>query len=162
MLGELPLSLSPLSEGVSGNPGFDFFAMPVRQAGSSKVVFPSNREGNAEIYSMNADGSSLSRLTSNRFNDDHPRWSPDGARILFQSDRGNRESAKIDLPFMARIYKAEGIKIDRRNLKGYKIRASYFCDNRNSNHNSWPQFDRGARKRAGRPARSGACEHFRL
>lgn len=41
----------------------------------------------------------------------------------------NVTSAKIDLPFMARIYKAERIKIDRRNLKGYRIRASYFCDN---------------------------------
>jgi Zn-dependent peptidase ImmA (M78 family) len=39
------------------------------------------------------------------------------------------KSAKLDLPFMARIYKAEGIKIDRRNLRGYRIRASYFCDN---------------------------------
>jgi Zn-dependent peptidase ImmA (M78 family) len=39
------------------------------------------------------------------------------------------ESAKLDLPFMARIYKAEGIKIDRRNLRGYRIRACYFCDN---------------------------------
>ena len=39
------------------------------------------------------------------------------------------DSRKLDLPFMARIYKAEGIKIDRRNLKGYRIRASYFCDN---------------------------------
>lgn len=39
------------------------------------------------------------------------------------------ETSKIDLPFMARIYKAEGIKIDRRNLRGYRIRACYFCDN---------------------------------
>ena len=39
------------------------------------------------------------------------------------------QSAKLDLPFIARIYKAEGIKIDRRNLRGYRIRACYFCDN---------------------------------
>ena len=38
------------------------------------------------------------------------------------------ETSKIDLPLMARIYKVEDIKIDRRNLQGYKIRASYFCD----------------------------------
>jgi Zn-dependent peptidase ImmA (M78 family) len=39
------------------------------------------------------------------------------------------KTVKIDLPLLSRIYKAEGIKIDRRNLRGYKVRASYFCDN---------------------------------
>ncbi len=96
------LPLSPLSgSDVSGNPGFDFFTMPVPQAGSSKIVFTSNRDGNAEIYSMNADGSGLSRLTINDFNDDdHPRWSPDGTKILFQSDRDNPETGDADVYVM--------------------------------------------------------------
>jgi len=98
---DLPVSHSTLSgSDVSANPGFDFFAMPVPQAGSSKIVFTSNRDGNAEIYSMNADGSSLSRLTVNDFNDDHPRWSPDGTKILFQSDRDNPETGNADIYIM--------------------------------------------------------------
>lgn len=38
------------------------------------------------------------------------------------------ETDKLDIPFIQRIYKSEGIKIDRRPLRGNKIRASYFCD----------------------------------
>jgi YD repeat-containing protein len=72
---------------VSGNADFDFYLLPMPQNGSSKIVFTSNREGNAQIYSMNIDGSALIRLTNNSYNDDHPRWSPNGTKILFQSDR---------------------------------------------------------------------------
>ncbi|HWN09465.1 MAG TPA: hypothetical protein VNO50_09410 [Pyrinomonadaceae bacterium] len=41
---------------------------------------------------MFADDTALTRLTSNSFNDDHPRWSPDGTKILFQSDHDNLET----------------------------------------------------------------------
>ncbi|HZE63172.1 MAG TPA: hypothetical protein VE056_04800, partial [Pyrinomonadaceae bacterium] len=57
------------------------------QNGSSKIAFTSNRDGSRQIYSMNTDGSGLVRLTNNSYNDDHPRWSPNGTKILFQSDR---------------------------------------------------------------------------
>ncbi|HWN11018.1 MAG TPA: PKD domain-containing protein [Pyrinomonadaceae bacterium] len=101
VVSDLPLSRSlHFGSDVRVNLGFDFFAMPVPQAGSSKIVFTSNRDGNAEIYSMNADGSSLSRLTTNDFNDDHPRWSADGTKILFQSDRDNPETGNADVYVM--------------------------------------------------------------
>lgn len=38
------------------------------------------------------------------------------------------ETATLNLRTMQRIYKAEGIRIDRWDLKGRKIRAAYFCD----------------------------------
>jgi hypothetical protein len=40
-----------------------------------------------EIYTAAADGSDQRRLTENKGNDGDPRWSPDGSRILFSSDR---------------------------------------------------------------------------
>jgi WD40-like Beta Propeller Repeat len=40
-----------------------------------------------EIYTAAADGSDPVRLTDNEGNDAGPRWSPDGSRILFSSDR---------------------------------------------------------------------------
>lgn len=52
-----------------------------------RIAFTSSRDGNDEIYSVNADGSDLIRLTHNQFHDDEPSWSPDGQHIAFISDR---------------------------------------------------------------------------
>ena len=101
VVSDLPLPTSlPFGTDIGLTSGFDFFAIPVPQAGSSKIVFTSNRDGNAEIYSMNADGSSLTRLTTNDFNDDRPRWSPDGTKILFQSDRDSPVTGTADVYVM--------------------------------------------------------------
>ena len=44
-----------------------------------KLAFVSQRDGNAEIYVMNADGSAQENLTRQPANDSHPSWSRDGA-----------------------------------------------------------------------------------
>jgi len=49
------------------------------------LAFVSQRDGNEEIYGMNADGSVQIRLTNNAQRDGAPTWSPQGARIAFQS-----------------------------------------------------------------------------
>lgn len=54
---------------------------------TGKIVFVSNRDGNDEIYSMNYDGSGVTRLTNNTFEDSSPDWSPDGSKIVFDSNR---------------------------------------------------------------------------
>lgn len=62
----------------------------------TQIVFHTNRDplppnppagSNAtEIYTMNADGSSQTRLTTNLRMDSHPSWSPDGRKIVFRSN----------------------------------------------------------------------------
>jgi TolB protein len=48
----------------------------------------SDREGNQEIFVMNADGSQQTNLTNQPdASDDYPTWSPDGQRIVFYSSR---------------------------------------------------------------------------
>jgi TolB protein len=53
-----------------------------------KVTFASTRDGNMEIYSCDADGTGLKRLTSTKAIDTSPCWSPNGYQIAFTSDRG--------------------------------------------------------------------------
>lgn len=53
---------------------------------NGKIAFQSNRDGNFEIYVMNADGSNQTRLTNNSASDVYAAWSPDGTKIAFQGD----------------------------------------------------------------------------
>jgi Tol biopolymer transport system component len=54
---------------------------------SDRIVFVSARDGNSEIYTVNVDGTDLTRLTNHSGKDEFPSWSPDGQHIAFQSDR---------------------------------------------------------------------------
>lgn len=57
-----------------------------------KIVFETDRDGNAEIYVMNPDGSGLTNLTNHPGNDGTPSLSHNGRKIAFSSDRdGNLE-----------------------------------------------------------------------
>ena len=57
---------------------------------SSHITFHSDRDGDLEIFVMNADGSDTIQLTTNSNNDGFPQWSPDGSHIAFQTDRDGR------------------------------------------------------------------------
>ena len=54
---------------------------------NGKIAFTSERDGNQEIYVMNADGTNQIRITNNTIVDDHPMWSPDGTKLAFVSQR---------------------------------------------------------------------------
>src|SRR6267142_1761568 len=99
---QLPIFDLRQSLGQYSTPGtrFDFLTPPMPQAGSSKIVFTSNRDGSMQIYSMNSDGSGQTRLTYSGANDDYPRWSPNGSKIVFQSDRDNPDTGYMDIYVM--------------------------------------------------------------
>jgi Tol biopolymer transport system component len=52
-----------------------------------KIAFASNRDGCAQIYLMNTDGTGQTCLSNGQSNDESPKWSPNNSRIVFQSDR---------------------------------------------------------------------------
>jgi Tol biopolymer transport system component len=53
------------------------------RAPSSHILFESHRDGDSEIYAVNADGSRFSQLTRNRTPDEGATVAPNGRRIAF-------------------------------------------------------------------------------
>lgn len=84
-------NLTPLTD----NSFFD--TDPTWSQDGAQIAFSSNRNGNQDIYRMNAehgesDAANFVRLTTHAAADRNPAWSPDGATIAFVSERdGNRE-----------------------------------------------------------------------
>jgi WD40 repeat protein len=61
-----------------------------------QLAFASRTDGtNLDIYTMNANGTGLNRLTTNPARDEGVAWSPDGTRIAFLSNRNDTYSQDI-------------------------------------------------------------------
>jgi Tol biopolymer transport system component len=71
-------------------------------AAPGKIAFVSSRDGNDEIYVMNADGSGQTRLTTtaNNVADRDPSWSPDGKQIAWITNRENPVGGDRDVWIM--------------------------------------------------------------
>jgi Tol biopolymer transport system component len=70
---------------LTGGPGRNF--EPSWSPDGQRIAFTSDRDGNSEIYVMDADGANPTRLTINAARDYAPTWSPDGTKLAFASTR---------------------------------------------------------------------------
>ena len=52
----------------------------------NRIAFASSRDGDYDIYVMNADGTQERALTANAIYDMYPAWSPDGAWIAYECE----------------------------------------------------------------------------
>jgi TolB protein len=68
---------------LTDTPGYD--AEATFSADGSKIVFTSTRDGDVELYSMDADGGNVRRLTFEEGYDGGAFFSPDGTQIVYRA-----------------------------------------------------------------------------
>ncbi len=62
----------------------------------TRIAFSSNRSGSFDVWLMNADGSALTRLTTESGDETEPSWTPDGTHILYTASHdGQTQIATI-------------------------------------------------------------------
>ncbi len=114
-------------------------AAPSVSGPEGRIVFYSERNGNAEIYVMNPDGSGQTRLTFNTSNEFCPDWSPDGTKIAFESDRDDARPVACFPNCISKLYvmDADG-RNERRmmNLEGSEGHPDWSPDGRSIVFNS--------------------------
>jgi dipeptidyl aminopeptidase/acylaminoacyl peptidase len=68
----------------------------------ARIAFVSDRSGreyddshNKDVWVISADGGALTKISDHAFDDDLPRWSPDGKQILFAGRTARRQFPKL-------------------------------------------------------------------
>jgi Tol biopolymer transport system component len=56
---------------------------PAWSPDGTRIAFLSGRDGNADIYTMMADGSSPTRITNTPMYEQEPAWSPDDTQLAY-------------------------------------------------------------------------------
>ena len=76
-------------------PGVANDMFPRFSSDGRQIIFTSDRDGDPEIYVMDADGSNPKRLTHEPGRDAHPYFSRASFKVLFQSPRANGKDTNI-------------------------------------------------------------------
>ena len=90
-----------------------------------KIVFVSDRDGNDEIYTCNADGSNVTRLTNDPAWDKQPVWSPDGTKIAFVK---NLLSSGFDPGNNIYVMNADGSNVVQLTFSGDAVHPAWSPD----------------------------------
>ena len=78
---------------MTDTPGYD--AEGSYSPDGKRIIFTSFRDGDAEIYIMDADGKNPRRITHSKGYDGGPFFAPDGKRIIYRSDRKQNDLLQV-------------------------------------------------------------------
>ena len=109
LAGSIVISLSIMA-------GFSVF----HPARANLIAFVSDRDGVDHIYLMNPDGTDVTRLTNNSFQEGYPSWSPDGTKLVFEGYINGVGTYEIDFATRNQIRLSRFVSVD--------IRPSYSPD----------------------------------
>jgi Tol biopolymer transport system component len=106
------------SEAVNLTPDSDANdALPDFSPDGRRIVFRSTRDGNKEIYLMNADGTGLRRLTETEATNTMPSFSSAGDRVAFVSTRGDEQSGPRHAPEVLARRQVAAVRLPARGLE---------------------------------------------
>ncbi len=114
----------------------------------SRIAFVSMRDGNPEIYVMDADGTNQTRVTNDPQPDGRPVFTPDATGLVFQSQRLGRigiYSASLDGTGVHALAADSNNQTPTVSLEGGTIA---YASVRNKNYDIWLMGRDGANQRA--------------
>ena len=77
---------------------FDSANSPSYNGSGERIVFTALKEGQTDLYIIDLDTETVSRLTQDSFNDTHPSWHPTKNAIVYASEREHKNRlVKIDM-----------------------------------------------------------------
>lgn len=80
--------VSSVVAGASGQPSPARYYNPRFSSDGTSLIFESTRDGKYAVYTIDADGTKLRKVTDGKQNDAQPQWSVDRRFITFTSDAG--------------------------------------------------------------------------
>ncbi|WP_420583408.1 TolB family protein [Reichenbachiella sp.] len=111
----------PKEDNLTNHPADDRYAS--YSPDGTQILFASNRNGNWDVFLMNADGNHVRQLTTENFDERRPSWHPNGRYVLFESN----QSGKFEL-FQIELADLSIQQIEIPNTTGTPIFASYSQD----------------------------------
>ena len=86
---------------------------PVFSPDGRRILFVSDRSGNENLWTINADGTNPTPVTTDRgsFNFDNPEWSPDGEYVLVQKEESERASRGGRQPWLVHVSGGPGMEL---------------------------------------------------
>lgn len=105
---------------------------------STKIVYHSDENGNWDIYTINADGTGKTQLTTDTSGDRSAYFSPDGSKILFVSDRsGNSDIWVMDVDGSNKVQLTTNASVDNGPTWSPDGNKIVFQSDRSGNYDIW-------------------------